>query len=460
MSEPEALRIPQASSRPRRSSRWAWALPCVTIVLAVIISWVAISRHGPEIEIRFSDGHGLKPGDALRHRGIAIGKVERVLPTADLGGVIVHLTLAPEAAAVAREDSEFWIVRPKLNLTEVSGLDTVVGANYVAVAPGTGAEGFAFDGKAGAPVREAIEPDGLRVSVEALERGSLREGGAVLYRQTQVGSILRVELAADANGVIAQLYVRPQYRALVRGGTRFWDAGGVRMKAGITGLSVEMESMAALVAGGMAFATPPDAGPAAQNGDEFAMFAEPEEKWIAWQPSIHLGTALTTVPPLRWATLSWKTEGIFDGNDARSGWVVGLSKNRLLGLRELLIPADGGTGKLRVGEGDPSQLAELASASGGLATALWTVDTFWPGAKIRVPELPEDIIVVGDPQAAPRAVLGSRFEAGSGGWKLPRTASFSDKWHGAAVLGRDGMLIGMLSVSRTGAVIVPVSELP
>ncbi|MFT5129471.1 MAG: paraquat-inducible protein B, partial [Rhodothermales bacterium] len=434
----EELRIPQASSRPRRSGHWAWAVPGVTIVLAVIICWAAIGRHGPEIEIRFSDGHGLKPGDSLRHRGIAIGKVERVLPTPELDGVRVELTLAEEAAAVAREGSQFWIVRPQVNLTEVSGLDTVVGANYVAVSPGDGADTREFLGLEGAPIQGVLDPAGLRIRVEALERGSLRAGGNVLYRQTQVGRILTVALAGDANGVIAELYVQPEYRALVRGGSHFWDAGGVRMEAGITGVSVEMDSMASMVAGGIAFATPPDAGPAAKNGDEFAMFAEAEKEWIDWQPSIHFGPVPGALPPLVRGTLRWKTEGIFDGNDVRSGWVVGLNKKRLLGLGELLRPADGGGGTLRVGQGDAREIAEPATALGGLATLLWTVDEFWPTAKIRVPESPEDVLIVGDPQAAPRAVSGSRFEAVSGGWKLPRAAKFSEDWHGAAGLGQDG----------------------
>ena len=281
-----------------------------------------------------------------------------------------------------------------------------------------------------------------------------------MFRQTKVGRILKVQLAGDANGVLAELYVEPEYRALVRGGSRFWDAGGVRMEAGITGLSVEMDSMASLVAGGMAFATPPGAGPAAQNGDEFAMFAEAEEEWIEWQPSIYLGTALGAVPPLTQARLHWKTEGIFDGNDEREGWVLGLSKNRLLGLSELLRPADGGKGTLRVGEGDAQEIAESATPLGGLATLMWTVDAFWPTEKIRVPDAPEDVVIVGDPKAAPRAVLASRFEASSGGWKLPRAVSFSSDWHGAAVLGQDGKLIGMLNVGRKDALIVPVSEVP
>jgi paraquat-inducible protein B len=456
----EELRIPQAASRPRRKGHWAWALPGVTIVVAVIICWAALGRHGPEIEIRFDEGHGLKPGDALRYRGIVIGKVDSVLPTEALDGVMVQITLASEAAAVAREGSEFWIIRPQLSLTEVSGLDTVVGANYVTVSPGDGEECVDFVGLDLPPTQEVLDQAGLRITVEALERGSLRAGGAVLFRQTQVGSILDVALATDGNGVIADLYVRPEYRALVRGGSRFWDAGGVRMQAGITGLSVEMDSMSALVAGGIAFATPPNAGPAAESGDEFAMLAEPEDEWITWQPSILLGASPAKLPPMVHARLDWKTEGIFDGEAERSGWVLGLSKNRLLGLRELLIPTDNGAGNLTVGESKPKAIAESATPLGSLAVLLWQAETYWPTELIRVPEAPEDVVIVGDPKAAPRAVLASRFQPDSGAWKLPRAIAFDEGWHGAAVLGEDGALIGMLSVGRKESRIIPISEVP
>ncbi|RVR19859.1 MCE family protein, partial [Citrobacter freundii] len=39
-----------------------------------------------------------------------------------------------------RKDTQFWLVTPKASLAGVSGLDALVGGNYIGMMPGTGEE--------------------------------------------------------------------------------------------------------------------------------------------------------------------------------------------------------------------------------------------------------------------------------------------------------------------------------
>jgi paraquat-inducible protein B len=52
--------------------------------VAFWLTWTSIPSVGPSITIRFPDGHGLKAGDAVRHRGIEAGIVESVALSDDL----------------------------------------------------------------------------------------------------------------------------------------------------------------------------------------------------------------------------------------------------------------------------------------------------------------------------------------------------------------------------------------
>src|SRR5436309_3486260 len=80
------------------------------------------------------------------------------------------------ARAVAVQESRFWIVRPQAALTGFSGLDTVVGAKYVAILPGGGAPERRFVGLEEPPVLELEppEPGGLRIVLESGRLGGLR----------------------------------------------------------------------------------------------------------------------------------------------------------------------------------------------------------------------------------------------------------------------------------------------
>src|SRR5437763_123006 len=124
--------LPTARVVPRRLRLgWYWLLPLLAVGVVTVVLTLAWSRRGVPISVRFQDGHGLKPGDAVRCRGIVIGEVRSVRLAADLVGVVAQAELDADAAQVARAGSKFWIARPEAGLTiGVRGLDTVVGAKY------------------------------------------------------------------------------------------------------------------------------------------------------------------------------------------------------------------------------------------------------------------------------------------------------------------------------------------
>ncbi|MFO0264863.1 MAG: MlaD family protein, partial [Planctomycetota bacterium] len=120
----------QIAGRLAVSRMWLATLACLAGAIALV--WFSLEPAGTEIAIRFQEGHGLKPGDTLRNRGIDVGRVLSVELDKDLAGVDVRAELAPAAKALAREGTRFWIVRPTVDVTGISGLETAVGSKYIA----------------------------------------------------------------------------------------------------------------------------------------------------------------------------------------------------------------------------------------------------------------------------------------------------------------------------------------
>ncbi|MNN86018.1 hypothetical protein D3C81_2033730 [compost metagenome] len=52
-------------------------------------------------------------------------------------------------------------------------------------------------------------------------------------------------------------------------------------------MEVRTESVEAILAGGIAFATPEEVSPV-QPGQTFALFDEPQAEWLNWAPKIAL----------------------------------------------------------------------------------------------------------------------------------------------------------------------------
>ena len=108
----------------------AWLVPLAVLLVVGWISFDVYSTRGVEVSVSFPDGHGLGPGDTVRCRGIEVGSV-RSVQLVD-SGVEVALQLDPaNATQLARAGSRWWVSRPKLDWSRVSGLDSLVGPRFI-----------------------------------------------------------------------------------------------------------------------------------------------------------------------------------------------------------------------------------------------------------------------------------------------------------------------------------------
>ena len=249
-------------------------------------------QPGTQIRIRVNDGDGLQPGTLIRYKGLEVGKVESLALTDDLQAVMLDVRLTQAAGQIAREGSRFWVVKPELSLTRAANLGTLVSGQYLEVLPALqgGAQRLQFTALDGPP-NQAVREQGLRLVLSAPRRGSIKPGVVVSYREVPVGKVVDFGLGPTSDRVLIHVLIEPRYAPLVRSGSRFWNASGIGVDAGLfKGVKVRTESLEALLEGGIAFATPnnPEMGGPAQPGQTFALFDEPQEAWMQWAPKIVL----------------------------------------------------------------------------------------------------------------------------------------------------------------------------
>ncbi len=247
---------------------------------------------GQQITIRLADGDGLQPGTLVRYKGLEVGKVENLSLTDDLQAVILNVRITQAAEQIAREGTRFWVVKPELSLIRAANLGTLVSGQYLEVQPSAhkGARRTEFTALASAP-NQAVREEGLRLVLSAPRRGSIKPGVLVSYREVPVGKVVDFELGPTSDRVLIHVLIEPRYAPLVRSGSRFWNASGIGVDAGLfKGVKVRTESLEALLEGGIAFATPnnPEMGGPAQPGQTFALFDEPQDAWMQWAPKIVL----------------------------------------------------------------------------------------------------------------------------------------------------------------------------
>ncbi|WP_448950007.1 PqiB family protein [Labrys neptuniae] len=252
MSAPEIL-----PPRRRRLSA-IWLIPIVAAGIALYLGWVTLSEKGPEITIAMRTAEGLEPGKTqIRYKAIVFGTVKSVALAPDGSHVIVTADMTKQAEPLMRENTLFWVVRPRLSASSgISGLSTIISGVYIEFDPGKpGTEAHHFGGLEVPPVIPTDAP-GTEYSLKTTQIGSIGPGSPIFHRGLEVGQVLGYDSSNVANGITIRAFVRDPYDKEVRASTNFWNASGVSLTTGPQGFRLQLDSIQALLAGGIAFDAP------------------------------------------------------------------------------------------------------------------------------------------------------------------------------------------------------------
>jgi paraquat-inducible protein B len=277
--------IPKARVKRRRILRLTWIVPLMAIAVAAYLVFHRMQDYGPQITLSFTDGGGLRIGQTpLRYRGVQVGEVTGFALSPDQKAALVRIRLVKSAEALAREGSQFWIVRPHVGFGQITGLTTVLSGPEIQVVPG----------KPDAPVKGEFKglesppvgvDGGMKIVLRA-ERPKMRADAPVYYRGVEVGQVYKLDLAPNALSADVHVLIFPRYVNLVREGSAFWDVSGLNIKGGVLkGVDIQFESLRAFITGGVEFASPPGT-PRAKPGTVFFLYDEPKKEWLAWAPKI------------------------------------------------------------------------------------------------------------------------------------------------------------------------------
>lgn len=234
-----------------------WLIPILAVFVGmglVIQLWM---QRGPVITLTFSTAEGLEAGKTkLKFRDVDIGEVKKISVAPERKKVLVSIELKKEAAQFAAEDSRFWVVRPRIAGSTISGIGTLLTGAYIGV--DLGQSKVMKDAFEGLEVPPAITSDvpGKYFILTARDMGSLDIGSPVYYRRIEVGQITETHLNDDGQGVTLRAFVRAPYDRYVTTDTRFWHASGMDLQLGANGVQFNTESLATILIGGVAFATP------------------------------------------------------------------------------------------------------------------------------------------------------------------------------------------------------------
>ena len=268
---------PEVTVVPRRRMRLslAWLVPLAALAVGAVLIVRTVMQTGPTITIAFRTAEGIEAARTeVRFKEVVVGKVTKVALSPNREQVLVTVKLDKTAEQLAVADTRFWAVRPRVGLAGVSGLGTLFSGAYIGVDAGiSSTEQLLFTGLEAPPPQLRDEP-GRTFLLKARDLGSLDVGSPVYYRRTKVGRVVGYTLDPERDTLSVQVVVTAPNDKLVTAQSRFWNASGLDLTVNASGLSLDTQSLASVIVGGVAFSNPADAAsaPAAADGQRFDLF--------------------------------------------------------------------------------------------------------------------------------------------------------------------------------------------
>ncbi|GAA5126863.1 MCE family protein [Luteolibacter yonseiensis] len=284
---------PPAAATPdlRAARRWniVWVVPVIALLVGAWMIWRNLSSQGPVAYLRFETAEGIDRGKTeVRCRSVRVGVVKDVQLAED--SVVVSVELDPDYGNLLRSGTNFWVVRPRVTASAITGIGTLITGAYIELNPGPdlGDEVNHFTGLETPPATSSDIP-GRRIMLTADQAGSLIAGSPIYYRGFEVGRIENRKLDFANERVTFDAFIREEYSSLVKENTRFWNASGVDFDLGADGVKVRTSSLQAIVSGGAAFGTPEgeEPGKTVDDGTIFPLFPDQDSaQGAAFNPTL------------------------------------------------------------------------------------------------------------------------------------------------------------------------------
>lgn len=232
-----------------------WIVPFIAVMIAGWLAYQYFEDLGPEIEIIFPKNEGLVAGQSVvKFKNVPIGKITKIYIQDDTEGVVVRVRMNSKASKpYMTEYAKFWIVKPEVGFSGVSGLDTILSGTYIDI----------YSEKGGTFRKRHIglvEPyhdtsTGKYFHLISKNASNITVGMPVFYKSIQVGTVQYKYLSLDDKNIEVILFIDNQYTSYVHIDSKFWIKNTMNLDLSKGKFDLDIAPLKFLLSGGIVFSS-------------------------------------------------------------------------------------------------------------------------------------------------------------------------------------------------------------
>jgi len=233
-----------------------WIVPFIALIIAGWLAFQYFSELGPEIKIIFPKNEGLIAGQSqVKFRNVPVGKVTKIVITEDTEGVVVFVRMNKESKSYITENAKFWIVKPEVGISGVSGLDTLISGTYIDLFSTAGGKfkkehiglSQAYRNISGGEYFHLNSSNGSNVMV----------GTPVYYKNLKVGQVeyMYPGINNESQSIDILVFIDKTYAPYVHDDSRFWIRNMLNVDFSRGNLDVNVAPFHTMLQGGIVFSS-------------------------------------------------------------------------------------------------------------------------------------------------------------------------------------------------------------
>jgi paraquat-inducible protein B len=231
-----------------------WIVPFIAVIIAAWLAYQYFSQLGPEIRIVFPENEGLKAGQShVKYRDVPIGVVKKIELEEDGAGVTVVIRMNKNTSTYLNENTKFWIVKPEVGITGISGLETLISGTYINMFPQSGEEfKDTFHGQNNA-FRKISEGEYMQLS--APMGYNVKVGTPLYFKNMKAGKVEYMNISLDSKSIEFIVFIEKFYVPYVHTSSNFWVTSALDVDMSSGRLDINLAPLTHLLQGGISFSS-------------------------------------------------------------------------------------------------------------------------------------------------------------------------------------------------------------
>ncbi|KZN46212.1 intermembrane transport protein PqiB [Pseudoalteromonas luteoviolacea] len=236
-----------------------WIVPVIAIVITGWMLYQHQSNKGHTIFLKMDNADGIIAGKTeIKVRSVQVGLVESLKLQIEQNAVIATIRIFKDYDTLLTKDAKFWTVKPRVDESGISGLNTLLSGAYIELLPGESNEQASLFTMQNQPALIAPDIEGLRYSLKAANAEVLDVGTGIFFRNYKIGQVETASFNEKTLEMDYGIFINSPYNELISKNAIFWVNSGIEVDLSTEGIRVSTGSLSKLIKGGISVDYPPN----------------------------------------------------------------------------------------------------------------------------------------------------------------------------------------------------------